>query len=128
MSGSLLLDSNVIIMLSRGDLPLEKIFYPKKKYLISVITYMEVLGYDFEDFREIALIKQLLNNFSIIYVDQIIADQVVLLRKQNKKIKLPDAIILATAELHQADLVTCNVSDFKGLERHIRIINPLGNK
>ncbi len=44
--------------------------------------------------------------------------------KQIRKIKTPDVIILATARQLDADLVTINDSDFKGLDPNVTIIIP----
>ncbi|KYH32796.1 PIN domain protein [Moorella mulderi DSM 14980] len=43
----------------------------------------------------------------------------------NRKLKLPDAIVAATALLLSAVLVTRNVEDFKHLRRHgLHLYNP----
>ncbi len=52
MSGRILPDSNIIIYLSKGELGRIKLFDDKKKYFISVITYMETLDFQFETLRE----------------------------------------------------------------------------
>ena len=42
-----------------------------------------------------------------------------------RKLKLPDAIVAATAFVHSAVLVTRNVDDFKHLREHgLRLWNP----
>ncbi|KPA16058.1 hypothetical protein MHK_003737 [Candidatus Magnetomorum sp. HK-1] len=40
MSGRILMDSNIIIYLSKGELNIDKLFDDKTNYFISVITYM----------------------------------------------------------------------------------------
>lgn len=42
--------------------------------------------------------------------------------KQKRKVKLPDAIIYATALNLKCDLITNNVSDFEGIGLQVRII------
>ncbi len=39
------------------------------------------------------------------------------------KIKLPDAIIAATAFVHNLTLITRNTKDFKGIDK-LKIVNP----
>lgn len=52
-----------------------------------------------------------------------IADETINLRRDNK-IKLPDAIIYATALVEGLSLVTNNISDFKSLNRNVKLIDP----
>lgn len=115
-----LFDSNIIIYLSRRQL--DPSFCDKFDDLkISIITYMEILGYDFNDPIEEQFIKELLSVFQIIYVNREIADIVVQIRKSHK-VKLPDAIIAATAINQQSILVTRNIKDFEKL--HCNLLNP----
>lgn len=44
--------------------------------------------------------------------------------RSHSKIKLPDAIILATAKKMKADLKTANVDDFKNVDKSVKLINP----
>jgi predicted nucleic acid-binding protein len=60
--------------------------------------------------------------FSTIHTNQGIADKVVEIRKKYS-IKLPDAIIAATALTNNLSLVTRNTDDFKSID-HLDIINP----
>jgi predicted nucleic acid-binding protein len=53
-----------------------------------------------------------------------IVQQVIAIR-QKKKIKLPDAIIAATAMEHSAVLITRNTKDFNSLA--FKTINPFDN-
>ena len=123
MNGKILLDSNIIIYLSKGELDRDKLFDDKKKYFISVITYMETLGFQFESPREKEFVQHILSLFNIIYIDKKIAEKVVEIR-QHKKIKLPDAVIAATALVKKCELITRNDNDFKGIDDYLRIINP----
>ena len=59
---------------------------------------------------------------NIFYIDEIIADKTIELRKKYK-IKLPDAIIAATAIVYNLILVSLNITDFHKIEG-INIINP----
>ena len=88
----ILLDSNTIVYLSKEIIRIDEVFDDGEEYCISVITYMEVLGYNFESIKEKEFIEELLSYLTIIYIDETIAKRVIEL-KQEKKIKLPDAII-----------------------------------
>jgi len=113
-------DSNVIIYLAKREMPLS--FLDQfDDVCISVITYMEILGFPFPDQEEEKYIRDLMSVFNIIYVDQKIADIVVDIRKK-KRIKLPDAIISATAISQNLQFVTRNVADFDNIK--VKILNP----
>lgn len=117
---SALLDSNIIIYLSKREVPLSFLDQFDSHY-ISVITYMEVLGYQFRDSKEEEFIREMLEVFSVLFIDQKIADMAIEIRKK-QRIKLPDAIIAATAKVLDLCLVTRNIDDFKKVE--IQIANP----
>lgn len=123
MNGNMLLDSNIIVYLSKGELDRDAFFDDTKTYVISVISYMETLGFAFETIREKEFVQRLLSLFQIVYIDKPIADKVIDLRQQ-KKMKLPDAIIAATALEKRCVFVTRNVDDFKHLEPILQILNP----
>lgn len=118
-----LFDSNIIIYLSKDLINIDKIFKNYDEFYISVITYMEVLSFKFGSNEEKEIIMELLNQFEIIYLDFNIAQSVISIR-QRKKIKLPDAIIFATARENNCDLITCNVNDFKNLDKKTKVIKP----
>lgn len=115
-----LLDSNIIICLSKREVPLSFLDQFDEHY-ISVITYMEVLGYQFRNPKEEEFIREMIEVFRILFIDQRIADMAIQIRKK-RRIKLPDAIIAATAKALNLCLVTRNIDDFKKVE--IQIANP----
>ena len=100
-----ILDSNTIIYLSKEIISIDDILEENQDISISVITYTEVLGYDFDSEKEEEFIRNFLNCFDIIYIDEIIVEIVIGLRKKYK-IKLPDAIICASAILNKKTLIT----------------------
>ena len=124
MSGNkLLLDSNIAIYLSKRTLTLDEFAEPSDLLCVSLITYMEVVGYKFTDSTEESFTNALFDFLQRLPVTQAIANRVVAYRKL-RKIKLPDAIILATAREYDCQLVTRNVSDFADLDELVTIINP----
>jgi predicted nucleic acid-binding protein len=104
----LILDSNTIIYLSKELIKVDDIFNSNEEYSVSIITYMEVLGYRFDSDEEKVFIEKLFSYLTIIYIDETIANQVIELRQKNK-IKLPDAIICATVLLNNAILITNDI-------------------
>lgn len=115
-----LFDSNIVIYLSKRELALGLI-EQFDEISISVITYMEILGYNFVDQNEEQYIKELLSVFRILYIGPEISEITIGIRKE-KRIKLPDAIIAATAISEGLHLVTRNTSDFKNID--VKLIDP----
>ena len=70
---------------------------------------MEVMVGATEDVEDTT--RSFLNSFDIIALDEGIAERAVSLRRSHH-IKLPDAIIWATAKVHAMLLVTRNTRDF----------------
>ncbi|MCF8232317.1 MAG: PIN domain-containing protein [Bacteroidales bacterium] len=122
MNGKLL-DTNILIYLSKKELGLEDISSSKSTLYISVITYMEALGFDFQKESEKNIIEKLCSGFKVIHLDHDIVQRVIIIRKKHK-IKLPDTIILASAELQSLELVTANSKDFNNVDAKILINNP----
>jgi predicted nucleic acid-binding protein len=107
MSGNnqVVLDSNIVIYLSQKKLSIDEVFEDDKKYSISLVTYMEILSYNFPSKAEEEFVRKLLSLFRIIDINKNIAKEVISLKKK-RKIKLPDAIIVATALVENAILYT----------------------
>ena len=76
---------------------------------ISIITWMEVMVGADHDLE--AATRSFLNGFDVIAVDEKIAERAVSLRR-TRRIKLPDAIVWATAQAHAMLFVTRDTRDF----------------
>ncbi|MCD4818951.1 MAG: type II toxin-antitoxin system VapC family toxin [Candidatus Cloacimonetes bacterium] len=103
-----ILDSNIIIYLSKRIFNVDNVIFENQEYAISIITYMEVLGYDFESEDEEIFIKELLQLFTLIYINERIVQKVIELRKKYK-LKLPDAIICASVIENNAKFITNDI-------------------
>jgi toxin FitB len=117
-----LVDTNSIIDAQIGRIPKNGLAFLgdviNENFVISFITYIEVLGYKdvpqtTQDFMELA---------NIIEIDKAIIDACIELRKR-KKIKLPDAIIAATALTNNLTLISRNTKDFDDISG-LTCINP----
>jgi predicted nucleic acid-binding protein len=116
-----LVDSNIIIYhLNNEPIATRFLVDSQADCAISQITYIEVLSFEFSEEEEF-LVKKLLEKFNILDVNQKIAINAVKNRKL-KKIRLPDNIILSTAQVNNLILVTRNLDDFKFFE--VEILNP----
>ena len=85
---------------------------------ISIITWMEVMAGTSE--VDESPIRTFLLSFRVLPLTQDVAEQSFTLRRQ-RKIKLPDAIIEATARVNDRILVTRNTRDFPVEEPGISI-------
>ena len=117
-----LLDSNILIYLSRQELSLADVIKPDTEYSISVVSYMEVFGYPFARPAEEELVLEIVSRLEIVDVTLPIAQQTIVNQKRHH-VDLPDAIIGATAQVLDCVLVTRNVDDFKTIEG-LKIVNP----
>jgi len=105
----ILLDSNIIIYLSKELIKIDEVFYNNNEiYAVSIIGYMEVMGFSFVSMEEKEFIENLFSCLSIIYIDEKIAKKTIELRCQYK-IKLPDAIICATTILNNGILCSNDI-------------------
>jgi len=112
--GGYLLDSNIIIYHLNGHKTASEFIYNNiGKAAISRITYIEVLSFDYSEQEQIE-IKDFLNSLEIIDTNHEISIKCLENRKI-KKIKIPDNIIAATAQINDMILVTRNTADFESL-------------
>ena len=116
-----LVDSNIIIYHLNNE-PIATRFLQNNLSVsaISQLTFLEVLSFDFSKEEELSVIK-LLEQFTIIDTSKEISLQAIYNRK-NKKIKLADNIIAATAQVNSLTLVTRNTKDLNQID--IKILNP----
>ncbi len=105
-----LFDTNILIDHLNGIAKATRELTRSKDPAISIITWIEVLTGAATQEEE-AILRTFLANFSSLPVTQAVADRAASIRR-DKKIKLPDAIILATAETANRTLVTRNIRDF----------------
>jgi predicted nucleic acid-binding protein len=85
---------------------------------VSIVTWMEVMV-GAESGLEVAT-RRFLDDFTILAVDEKVAERAVGLRRDHR-IKLPDAVIWATAKVHALLLVTRNVKDFPQRDPGVRM-------
>ena len=81
---------------------------------ISVISYIEVLGWRGHDDHSRSAAQQLLGSLPQIELTPSVVERTIALRCQHA-IKLPDAVIAASALAQGLTLVTRNVKDFERL-------------
>jgi hypothetical protein len=102
----------------------EEIF--KTSFGISIITKIEFLGWGKHTKEGYEKAKEFLGYAKTIQLNNKIAELSIELRRKGK-IKLPDAVIAATALYKDLILVTRNSKDFKDVEG-LEIYNPFQTK
>jgi predicted nucleic acid-binding protein len=113
-----LFDTNILIDYLGGIGAAKKELARYEYRAISTITWMEVLvGATADD--EVA-IRTWLGSFDVIALDNAIANRAVEIRKQ-RRIRLPDAIVWASAQVNSMLLVSRNTKDFPADEPDVRM-------
>lgn len=108
MNGRFLLDTNAVVALLKGDAFLIQILQSASWVGISVITELEFLSFSGLTSQDEALFRQFKNRVEMI--DLQAADDKMLARiieiRKSSSVKLPDAIIAASAIENNATLLT----------------------
>lgn len=111
-----LYDTNIFIYYLADDITVNSWFTEEflnlHEILISPIIRIELLSFTGLSKEEEQSIEDLLSQFNTVPLLREIENQTIQIKRQYK-IKLPDAIIAATAINQDAFLVTRNVGDFK---------------
>jgi predicted nucleic acid-binding protein len=112
-----LFDTNILIDFLQGRPEARRELALYDDPAISVICWIEVMvGATVET---AAGTRAFLDQFEVVGVDEAVAELAVELRQRNR-IKLPDAIIWASARLHGRLLVTRNTRDFPADDPGVR--------
>ncbi len=111
-------DANIVIDLLKGVEPALLEAESHDDRAISIVTWMEVMAGVTPELKDD--VRGVLSEFRLISLSGAIAEQAVIERRQ-RRIKLPDAITIATAVVERGVLVTRNTKDFPRNERHVRI-------
>lgn len=111
----MVIDTNILIYYLNQQLP-ESVKAAVDEHIlsgstISIITRIEVLGWQGHTEQSLIAAKALLSLFEEINLHQAIADCCIQIRK-TYRIKLPDAIIAATALVQKQTLMSRNEDDF----------------
>jgi predicted nucleic acid-binding protein len=89
-----------------------------EKRAISIVTWMEVMAGATPESESV--IRDWLSTFEVLPLDPMVADRAVSIRKQ-MRIRLPEAIVFASAQLNNALLVTRNTKDFPPDDPGVRL-------
>lgn len=116
-------DSNILIDALNGDGIAHAEIAKVDKPSISRVTWVEVLSK--ERGATLAQIERFLGGFSVDELDSRIAAHAAALRRERPRLKLADAVILASAQVNNRILVTRNTKDFPAEMPGIRVPQSL---
>ncbi len=97
----------------KGEAWMDKVISSNKPVL-SIITEIELLGWKSAHPEDLRILKGFVENSSVIGLEPNIKDKTIEIRRLHS-IKLPDAVIAATALTLDLELITRNVSDFAAI-------------
>jgi len=112
-------DTNILIDYLVGSPEAEAEFSRFRDRRVSIVTWMEVLAGARSDAEE-NVIDLFLRDFRVVEITRAVARQAVEIRKTHR-IRLPDALIWASAISESALLVTRNTKDFPVDDPGIRV-------
>ncbi len=104
-----LFDTNILIDYLNGIAAAKKELDLYESRAISIVTWMEVMSGGDTELEDTT--RAFLNRFTVIPIGEPIAERAIKLRRE-RRLKLPDAIILATSLETGLMLVTRNSKDF----------------
>ncbi len=119
-----LIDTNIIVYYLEGEhVAVSFLRTNRGKLSISPITWMETLSYPFSADEDL-VVRKFLHEFRLIEISAPVMELAVEIRRM-KKMKLPDAIITASAIQNDLILVTRNIKDFNGTK--VKTLDPFAN-
>ncbi len=113
------LDTNILIDFLQGHLPAKRELKRYEHPAISLVTWMEILVGSHSTDEELQL-RNFLARFRLLPIESDIAEQAVAFRRTHR-LRLPDAIIWASAQVMNLLLVTRNTRDFPADDPSIRV-------
>lgn len=121
-----LLDSNILIYAGQPANAFLDAWINSAAAHVSAISIPEVLGYPGISSEDEALFEEWFAELTVHAVTEPVLRRAALLRRQ-RRMKLGDSIIAATALMIGADLVTRNVDDFRHVTG-LHLINPFDGR
>lgn len=103
-------DTNILIDVLNGHQPAAAEVARYRDRLISVVTWLEIVA-GAKSKAEEETLRRFVGGFVLMPLDAVVADLVIALRRETR-LKLPDAIVYATARVSGCSLVTRDTRAF----------------
>jgi predicted nucleic acid-binding protein len=121
----MLIDSNILIYRATKPDPLLDPILSRSDLAVASVTIIETLGYHLISADQHGWLTAAFQHARILPLDDAVVAKAVELRRV-RKVGLGDAIIAATALIHDLPLVTRNVADFEHIAG-LNLINPFAD-
>ncbi len=118
----MLLDSNIIIYAAQPEHENLRTFIAQHAPLVSAVSVVEVLGYHKLTEEARSHFEEFFAAARVLAVSESVIASAVRLRQQ-RRVKLGDALIAGTALAHDLTLVTRNTEDFRWVP-DLRLLDP----
>ena len=118
----MLLDSNILIYGAEGENPRLDAILDRHDLAVASVTRIETLGFHRLSETERHWLETALGRMRVLALDDAVTERAIALR-QERKMGLADAIIAATALVHDLQLVTRNVDDYAHVDG-LQVVNP----
>ena len=118
----MILDSNIIIYAAKPEYKFLQPLIESPTVSVSVISFVEVLGYPALTEEEESFLERFFSRLQVRPVTNSIIDRAIRLRKQ-RRMKLRDSLIAATALDFYYPLITRNTADFAWIPE-LKLIDP----
>ena len=112
-------DTNILVDYLNGIPAAQRELEQYEEVAISIVTWMEVMA-GVDNAEEEAITREFLSRFKVQRLESAVAERAIKIRRQHR-LKLPDAIIWATASVLGRILVTRNTKDFPARDPGIRV-------
>lgn len=119
----MLLDSNIVIYAAQPEHTALRQFIAEHTPAVSVVTYIEVMGYHRLSSEDQLLLLRFFQASEILPLTDAVVEQAIKLR-QRQRMSVADAIIAGTALIYARTLVTHNTQDFRWITE-LSILDPM---
>jgi predicted nucleic acid-binding protein len=122
----MLLDSNILIYAAQPEHTRLRQFIAEHAPAVSIISYIEVLGFHRLQEGERELLQQFFDMAEVLPLSDTVVQRAVQLRQQ-RRMSLGDSIVAGTALVHGRTLVTRNTDDFRWIS-DLALLDPLAER
>ena len=119
----MLADSNIVIYAAQPQHERLREFIRDNSPLVSVISYIEVLGFHGLKDPERGLLEEFFAVAAVLPLSDPVVQRAIRLRQQ-RRMSLGDSVVAATALVHRLTLVTHNAADFQWIGE-LPVLDPL---
>ncbi len=127
MGKTYLLDTNTVVYFLDSQLPEKSLDFIENALdetgsFIFIISKIELLGWSTPSTEALNLVERFVSDCFVLPLTDNVVDKAIEIRRAHK-IKLPDAVIAATAIVNQYTLISRNDEDFRKVEG-LEYLNP----